>query len=242
MSAVLEPKTAAVPSPPPAVNGVPSAASPASAGQILLLENVGWQAYEMLGEAFWDKAGVRMTYDRERLAIMTLSPEHEGWSSLLNRLLEILAEESNTPMKNLGSITLKQADLERGLEPDRCYYVANLPRVRGLKRIDLTRDPPPDLAIEVEVTQSAVSRLPIYSALQVPEVWRFDGERIAMLGRSATGAYEELPRSRIFPMVSAAELLDFMRIGQSQDDTTMARAFRQWLRQRLATPAPEKPE
>jgi Uma2 family endonuclease len=234
--------------PPPVVRQAERVAQPEPASPLkpvsppershVVLNSVPWSSYVIIGEALQDRSGLHITFDRGSLEIMTLSPEHEGGSSLLNRLLEILAEEMNLPMINLGSTTFQREDLDRGLEPDRCYYIANLAKMRGVRRIDLNRDPPPDLAVEVEVSRSVLNRLAIYAALRVPEVWRFDGNAIQVLRLNEAGSYDAVPRSPTFPAVTPEELLPFIRQGWDEDDTTMARAFRKWIRSRLDNPLP----
>jgi len=168
---------------------------------------------------------------------MTLSPEHVGYKNLLRCLILVLAEELNLPLKNLGSTTYQREDLERALEPDECWYIRNLSLIRGRRRIDLTRDPPPDLVVEIDVTHSSLDRLSIYAALGVGEVWRFDGENLRVYCRGSEGRYEESDYSPTFPAVPVADLIRFVRQGEAEDDTSMVWAFRVWVRELLAKPS-----
>ena len=52
-------------------------------------------------------------------------------------------------------MTCDRQDLARGLEPDQCYYIQNEGKVWGKDHIDLQIDPPPDLAIEIDITSSS---------------------------------------------------------------------------------------
>ena len=108
---------------------------------------------------------------------MTTSQEHEEFGYLLGRVVDILTEELDLPCKCVGRMTWRREVLDRGLEADDCFYLANAPLVRG-KKLDLSVDPPPDLAIEVEISRSALDRMGIYAALRVPEIWRYDGETL----------------------------------------------------------------
>ena len=101
-----------------------------------------------------------------------------GGLYFLGRIIDILAEELEIPYDAGGSTTHKREDLAKGLEPDQCYYIRNEPLIRGRMELDLTHDPPPDLAIEIDISRSSVTRLGIYAALGVPEVWRYDGEAL----------------------------------------------------------------
>jgi Uma2 family endonuclease len=162
---------------------------------------------------------------------MTTSPEHEGYKSLLSRLIDVLSEELNLEIRGFGSTTYQRQDLDRGLEPDECFYIANQARMRGVRRRDLTRDPPPDLVLEIEVSRSAVNRMALYASLGVPEVWRFDGETLAAYLLDASGQYAPSERSPTFPSVALEDFVRFARLGDDQGETTMARAFRAWLRE-----------
>src|SRR5262249_29254374 len=145
--------------------------------QRVTLHCVSWAAYVGIGEFLRDQP-IRLTYSHGSLEIMTLSLEHERAKKLLARLVEALTEEFNVPAECGGSTTCRREDLERGLEPDECYWNEHQAQMRGKPNFDPETDPPPDLAIEVEITRSVLNRLGIYAALGVPEVWRYDGQTI----------------------------------------------------------------
>lgn len=224
--------TAVAPLPPSASPFLPRPA--VEPGRCVLIENVDWQAYEAIGEAFRDRANIRLTYDRGRLEIMTLSAEHERLKILIGYLIQVLAEETALRICSFGSTTYKRDILERGLEPDQCFYYRNLARVRGLRRIDLSRDPPPDLAVEVDVTNSSLNRMSIYAHLGVSELWRLEGETLRVYGLGTAAAYEPADGSSAFPAVPVSELVQFLRLGIDEDDTTMIQACRAWVREHLA--------
>ena len=118
--------------------------------QRFLLQAIDWGTYETFLRALGDRSGVRLTYDRGNLELMSPPPPHEIYKTLLGRLVAMLMEELDIPVKRCGSTTFRSQDLDRGLEPDECFYLRSAPRVRDWARIDLSIDPPPDLAIEVE--------------------------------------------------------------------------------------------
>jgi Uma2 family endonuclease len=151
----------------------------------------------------------------------------------MDRLLQVLAEEADVALCGFGSTTYKRDVLERGLEPDLCYYHRNFQRVRGLRRIDLSRDPPPDLAVEIDVAHSSIDRTAIYAQLGVPELWRLKGEALRVHLLSADGRYEPAEASPTFPTVPISGLIDFLRIGFGRDDVAMVRSFRAWVRAQL---------
>jgi Uma2 family endonuclease len=146
----------------------------------VVLRGVSWSTYEAL-LADVDAPGSRITYDRGDLEIMSPFDEHERFKRLIGRLIETLTEESEIPIRSSGSTTFRSEPKRRGLEPDESYYVANEPRVRGRDEIDLAVDPPPDLVVEVKITQSAIDRMPLCAALGVPEVWRYDGRSLQVV-------------------------------------------------------------
>ncbi len=149
--------------------------------QRLRLGAVEWSSYRAIADALRGRH-VRVTYDQGNLELMTISRLHAQLSRLLGRLVFVLAEEAGKTLSSAGDMTCEREDLGRAVEPDECFYIDNEPRMRGKVEIDLSVDPPPDLAIEVEVSRSAASRLPIYAALGVPEVWRYDGRVAEVLG------------------------------------------------------------
>jgi Uma2 family endonuclease len=155
-------------------------------GQHFLLHGVDWETYCKLRDALRGRH-LHLTYDRGSLELMTLSLGHEWYGSMLGRFIETLTLELGLPLKSAGSTTLDREDLERGAEPDRCYYLEHEPLVREKEEIDLTVDPPPDLALEIDVSRSSIKRLGIYAALKIPEVWRFNGERIWVISSRRKG-------------------------------------------------------
>jgi Uma2 family endonuclease len=118
---------------------------------------------------------------------------------------------------------------EQGLEPDECYYVANEVRVRGKRKLDLKKDPPPDLAVEIEVTRKVLDRLASYSKLGVPEIWRLDGKSVTFL-KLARGNYRPLKRSLAFPMLVPADVARFTTLMEKKDENSILREFVRWLK------------
>jgi Uma2 family endonuclease len=202
----------------------------------VLLRNVSWETYEGLLAGHQDSSAPRFTYDRGELEIMSPLPEHEEANRALASLVENVAVEWRMSFRNLGSTTFKREDLGRGFEPDSCFYLQNADRVRGKTRIDLTVDPPPDLVIEIDLTHSSLDKLPIYAALGVPEVWRYDGNRLAILILE-DGAYVEREESLALPRATITALSDLLRKSQQIDPPDWILQVRDWARSRRS-PAP----
>jgi Uma2 family endonuclease len=232
-----------LPSPATAVPGAPPFATPVGglsqslpwpeAGRYLVLSGISWKQYITITDTLAGRH-LRCTFDRGTLEIMTLSFLHERLAYLIGRFIDAVTEEMNIAMTSGRSTTCRREDLDRGLEPDNCYWLAHEAQVRNLDRIDLQADPPPDLAVEVEVSRTVLDRLALYAALGVPEVWRFDGQTLRVLLRGNDGEYHENAISSAFPFLPVAELLRFAALRQTRDDTQVIRAFRQWVREQMA--------
>lgn len=209
-------------------------------GVPIRLRGLEWNDYLAISDIIGDRRLLTCYGDGE-MEILMPSGEHEIWLMLLGRLIEVLASELKMPLKSHGMSTFRREDLEKGLEPDRCYYLANAPRVRGKLKIDLRVDPPPDLAYEIEITRSAETRMPIYAGLGVPEVWRFDGEALTVNRLVPNGEYVVAGRSRFFPQLPPMVLVRFMNMQVQLDDNELADAFRVWVREQIASGWPVDP-
>jgi len=198
--------------------------------QRVILRSVGWETYERLLSDHADVSAPRFTYDRGVLEIMSPSSEHEEYNRTIALIVEVLAEETGVDIRNLGSMTFKREELQRGFEADSCFYIQTAERMSGSSHIDPEMDPPPDLVIEVDITSSALSKLAIYSEFLVPEIWRYDGKRVAIF-RLAGAEYRASETSAAFPFVSAADLSHFLDQAKSQKRTTWLRMLRVWARE-----------
>jgi Uma2 family endonuclease len=202
----------------------------APAEQRFLLRAVEWATYKAISKALTGRH-VRLTYDRGTLEFMTISSIHGTFSRLIGRLIVVLTEELGLPLRSCGDMTCDREDLERSLEPDECFYIANEPAVRDKEEIDLSTDPPPDLAVEVDISRSSQRLLAIYAALEVPEVWRFNGEMMAVYQREASGQYRLAERSQIFPLLPMTEFVTFLRQRTQTDENSLVRSFRARVRE-----------
>lgn len=174
-----------------------------------LLHNVPWETYQSLRAA--NPSGhLRMTYDNGELEIMSPSRQHERISYLLGRMIDQWTLLHGIEVGAGRNTTFSREDLLKGLEPDNCYWITHEFVMRSKEEVDLSIDPPPDLAIEVDVTRSSIPKLPIYQALGVPEVWRWRRETLEILRLDDAGEYQsqsdsiELPS---FPFDVAREVL-----------------------------------
>jgi Uma2 family endonuclease len=198
-------------------------------GNRLVLDNVPWEMYIKLLQAFGTKR-VRLTYDERILEIMTLSYEHESGTYFLGRMVDVLTEELGLPVKAGRSTTMKRRKKLKGLEPDNCYWIAREHEVRGKKKLDLRKDPPPDLALEIDITHSSLNRMAIYAALHVPEVWRYDGNDLTFFVLNEQGEYQPSPTSKQFPFLKPSDLMPFLTKQATMEENAIIREFREWLR------------
>jgi len=189
-----------------------------------VIRGVTWEAYEAILAALGDHP-TRITFDGRNLELMSPSPIHEIYKDRFGRLLEALAFDLNFEIQGGGSMTFRRQDLERGLEPDQCYWIQNEPAIRGKTNIDLSVDPPPDLAIEIDISRSALDRMAIYAGLAVPEVWTFNGEslRVHLLQKDRTFVVSKT--SLCLPRLPVQELVPFLQPDEKSGDTTRARRF-----------------
>ncbi|HVA47846.1 MAG TPA: Uma2 family endonuclease [Pirellulales bacterium] len=204
----------------------------------IVLSGISWEMYEQLRENE-DNWHVHMAYDRGTLELMSPSSSHEIIKKLLARMFESFTEEMGIPQRSLGSTTWKSQELAKGLEADECYYILNHHRVRSRMEVDLSVDPPPDLAIETEVSRGAVQKLRIYAALGVPEIWRWRKKGLAAYSLGADGKYVERDFSLNLPMLRVKDLEPFLEFELAADETAWIRKFRGWVRERFMADAGE---
>jgi Uma2 family endonuclease len=175
----------------------------AESSQRVVLNGISWDLYERLLEAHLDSAVPRFTYDKGHLEIMSPSDQHEQLTDAVRHLVNVVAEVMRINVKGFGSTTFRRRDIQRGFEPDACFYGKNLHCVLGKKsKLDLRTDPPPDLVIEIDLGRSSLNKESIIAQFGVPEVWRYRRRSWRILGLEA-GGYREQQESSILPGVTA---------------------------------------
>jgi Uma2 family endonuclease len=194
------------------------------ADQRFVIRGVDWHTYDAILQALGDHR-TRVTFDGRDLELMSPSPAHELYKIRFDHLLVALALDLNIEILGGGSTTFRREDLERGLEPDQCYWIQNEPSIRGKQDIDLSVDPPPDLAIEIDISRSALDRMSIYAGLEVPEVWTFDGGSLRIHLLQAGGKYVASQTSRCFPWLPVLEMVPFLQPDEKSGDVARIRRF-----------------
>jgi len=198
----------------------------------VVMGNVSWDTYEGLLTALIDASSPRITYDRGTLEIMSPSRKHEEAKEVIATIADSVALEWGIEFLKLGSTTFRRHDLEQGLEPDSCFYIENVERIRGDRELDLQVDPPPDLVIEVEISTALVNKLPIYAGLGVPELWVTDGCEVRIL-RLAAGKYRATEKSRVLPPLTAPVLTELLQQSKTMKTLAWRRRVREWALQKV---------
>ena len=206
---------------------------PERTDQRILIRNVSWQTYEALLTDAGDHSAARLTFHSGDLEIMSPGPRHDRFKHRVGRLVVALAEELDIPIEGCGSMTIRRGDLARGLEPDEAFYITNEPLIRGKLDLDFDVDPPPDLAIEIDITHSSVDRFGIYAALGIPEVWQFDGAILRVFRLEPDGRYEPSTISPSFTSLPLGEFAAFIDPRPGEALTTWSKRFRAWVRERV---------
>jgi Uma2 family endonuclease len=200
-------------------------------GHKVVLENITWQRFETILEELGEHRSARIAYDNELLEIMTPLPKHETDKVVIGDFIKAILEELDIEFYPLGSTTFKKEIMGQGIEPDDCFYIQNEDKVRGKERIDLTIDPPPDLALEIDVTSRTYPQ--IYAALGVPELWRFEkGELEINVLQEQT--YIEVEFSPTFPDLPLKEVIpQYLKQVKLIGRNKAMKAFRAWVREQI---------
>lgn len=202
----------------------------------LLFHALNWQRYQTLRETLICDHGVspvenrniHFTYLQGTLEVTLPLEIHEFSARLIELFIRILVVELGLKVKTMGSTTLDREALERSAEPDNAYYIQNQPSVAG-RDIDLDRDPPPDLVVEVDITHTDIDKLALYAAMGVPEFWRYNGDVWRIYGLRS-GMYQEMEASPTFPQVPKVKLYEFLATAR-QDEVEAELALREWVRE-----------
>jgi Uma2 family endonuclease len=195
----------------------------------VVLHNISWQQFENLLVDLGESRAARVAYDDGTLEIMTPLPEHEYYKEVIGDSIKEIAEVLDQDYESLGSTTWKREIKKAGVEPDNCFYFQNEPRIRGKLEFDLSQDPPPDLALEIDVTSKSLSRFSIYARLGVPEIWCYDSGELKIYQLQNEG-YIEVETSSVFPTLRVQELPELIEQYRPQGRRAIRRAVREWAR------------
>ncbi|MFN4862678.1 MAG: Uma2 family endonuclease [Pseudanabaena sp.] len=200
-------------------------------GQTTILHDIDWQQFEAILEDLGDNRASRIAYFDGVLEIRMPLPEHERTKVIISNLLVILLEELDWEWESLGSSTFKTKSMKAGIEPDDCFYIKNYVAMIGKKRLDMSIDPSPDIAIEVDLTSN--TQISAYEALAVAEIWRYANGKLS-IRLLREGKYVESLVSLSFPDFPVIDgISQFLERGTELSISSLRREFRQWVRDRL---------
>jgi Uma2 family endonuclease len=200
-------------------------------GHQLILHDISWDQFEEILANLGQTRGTRLSYSKGVLEFMTPLSEHEDNKVMLGDFVEVILEELNIEFRNLGSTTLKNRQMRQAVEPDSCFYIKNEAIIRGRKRLDLENDPPPDLAIEIDLTSR--TKFDNYQQLGVKELWRFNGTKLE-INLLENGQYIESQISSIFPNLLIVEMLPkYLEESKIKGRNATMKVFRKWVKDNI---------
>ena len=222
----------------PSTEGVDNQITPPSiegdGDQCVVLRDIGWKGYTTLLRVRGKRSIPRMVYLDGSLLLLSPSFFHERLKELLGCFIMILVGELEIPCVMAGSTTFRRRAKRGGVEGDQTYYLANLDRIRGKKKISLKVDPPPDLAIEVVTSHEADDAVEVYRRFRVPEVWICDENQLTILVLQPSGQYASAERSHAFNFLTASETHSWVSRSQDSSDTAWIIDLRRWIAEVLA--------
>jgi Uma2 family endonuclease len=195
----------------------------------VVMYNISWQQFENLLADLGESRAARFAYDNGTLEIMTPLPEHEYYKETIGISIQDIAEVLEQDYESLGSTTWKREIKKAGVEPDNCFYFQNEPKIRGKLQFNLEQDPPPDLALEIDVTSKSLSRFSIYARLGVPEIWSYDSGELKIYQLEGK-EYIEVQISSIFPTLPIQEIPELIEKHRYSGRRSLRKAVREWAR------------
>ena len=197
----------------------------------IVLNSVSWEQFEKILEDLGDHRIARIAYDNGTLEIMTPLPEHEYFKEVIGDAVKDVADELDIDYASYGSTTWRKQIKMAGLEPDNCFYFQNEAIARGRLDLDLSKgDPPPDLALEIDITYKSLDRFPIYARLEVPELWCYDNGELKIY-HLRDGVYVEAETSLALPQLPIKELPQIIERHRAEGRRTVRKAVRTWARE-----------
>jgi Uma2 family endonuclease len=184
--------------------------------QRIVIPELSWEEYIAINDAIVERPNLRMFYCEGRLTLLTESRKHSWYGERLGYLVAELARGLKVPIEDAGSATFRRRAKRGGVEGDKTFYFGeHAAQMKGSKDIDLNVQPPPDLAIEVEVSHSAEDAVITWGRLGVAEVWRFDpiAMECSFWSRRSDGTYARIERSLAFPVLTPNDVLEQMRLA-----------------------------
>lgn len=199
--------------------------------QSVILHNVSWETYEKLMKDHENQSIPRFTYQNGELEIFMPSEKHEKLIRFFEIFVSTIIEELDSDVESLGSTTFKLESMKNGVEPDCCYYIQNVEKVKGINKIDLQKHPAPDLVIEVDITSPSINRFPIYAEFKVNEIWQYQKDEVKIFILDGE-KYLETKESQALPKVTGEVLTKFIAESQTEKRSTWVKNVRNWINEK----------
>jgi Uma2 family endonuclease len=209
--------------------------------QRVVLDKISWQKFENLLAELGPERATRFAYDRGRMEMMNPPDEHERYRKLIESLLLVLADETYLKVVGFDSALLQQPELQCAIEPNACFYISHAPQMADKSNLDLSRDPVPDLVLDIAFTTSTLDKLPIYAALGIPEVWCYTSnnngkpvrEQQLVIYQLQNQQYYSSETSLAFTFLPAARVLEFIEQSDSLGLVQSLQLLRAWTQERI---------
>ena len=194
----------------------------------VVLKGIHWQTYESFLKDFRKQSVPRFTYQKGFLEILIPTKDEVIISSLFDVIVSAYIKEKDLDMRSLGSTTFKLESMKNGVEPDCCYYIQNVEKVKGISKIDLNKQPAPDLVVEVDITSPSINRFPIYAEFKVNEIWHYQKDEVKIFILDGK-KYLETKESQALPKVTGEVLTKFIAESQTEKRSTWVKNVRRWI-------------
>jgi Uma2 family endonuclease len=194
----------------------------------ITFHHVSWDDYEELLDQVGEASGLRISYNEGTLQVMSLSPEHENYARFFEALITAIRLRLRIKILSFGSTTMRKSKKRKGKEPDACFYVQSAEALGNRVHLNFETDPPPDIAIEVDVHHASRDMFSIYAGLGVPEIWHYDGWTLTIY-QLQDGAYVEDATSPALPMITSQLLPDHLNRLRTEGEFQTLLAFDEWL-------------
>ncbi|MBC7804908.1 MAG: Uma2 family endonuclease [Akkermansiaceae bacterium] len=197
-------------------------------GEAFALYGVSFETFLRLSKEL--EGSPRLAYDDRVLELRMPSEAHEELNRIIALLVALVLGEWRREVRDLGSMTHKDAATERGFEPDTCFYAVETSDNGGTRSVPL-------LAVEMEVTNDAVDKMPLYAAFGMPEVWRLalsgTGEVRVRYFVLTDSSYTEETESVVLAPLTTETLRGFLsaRLTATQGFGDWIHSVQDWARQ-----------
>jgi Uma2 family endonuclease len=192
--------------------------------------NTTWNDYETLINEVGEASHLRISYTQGNLKVKTLSSTHENYSALIQNLLSHLSLQKRIKILNYKSSTMKVTKELKGVEPDGCFYVQSADKLPNKLRIDFSRDPMPDIVLEIDIYHDSKSKFEIYASFGVKEIWRYDGKTFEIYELRKNAEYKQVKQSKSLPILTAKVLNDLLNQSNEKDQYEILLDFEEWLK------------